>query len=261
MSKIINEDVKDVFFNYQDALIHSFVYFIRKHIESTQNFLDYSIKNIIDFCGFCCIKTQKNLQSIEVLLDNGLAENIYATNRSIYESYLYVLAFNQNPDLFNEKILPKLNDEEYSFKISPNGKINYNEVIHKKTNETINLNLTIKELAKMSPYSEDIDLYNLFYRLSSQFVHVDVLSAKSYFYEHDPFQEVDQSLIAATIGITFSVLLIEQMGILSNTIFKSDIAYFVKKSKPELVMYFNLIYHSPLCKNEVLLILIDRLQK
>jgi len=256
----INAILKEDFMRYYEQLTFSFSYFIRKHIENVQDFLNYSVKNEIDFCGFCCIKSIRNLDSTKVLVENGLTENIYATNRFIFESYLYVLSLNEKPSFFDEKIKPKVNEDDYSFSITKDGKINYNQVIHNETNEKFNLKISIKDLAYNSQFKEDRELYNLFYHYSSQFVHVDVLSAQGYFYESDPFQVIDESLIAALIGITFSILLLDQISIMSDTIFRKDIDYFVKRTKAELIPLYGLINGHPINKNEIFSVIMNRLQ-
>ena len=47
------------------------------------------------------------------------------------------------------------------------------------------------DLVDTLPYQNDKGMYDIFYKTACQFVHVDVMSAKSYFSVVDPYDEID----------------------------------------------------------------------
>ncbi|WP_179032402.1 hypothetical protein [Paenibacillus kribbensis] len=228
--KLINEILEKTYIHIDVLLDSFFKKFIKIHLEGKQKFYNYEIRNKIDFCGFCSLKTIKNLNSISMLMNNDLVENIYVTSRSIFESYLYILTLNTNENFFEEKI---------------------------KKSGRINISL----LADKSNYIEDRELYDLFYRTSSQYVHVDILTARNYFSISNPFTEVDPLFISAVMGLTFAVLLLEQISLLkeSEEQFRIDTDDWITIAKAELICCYKILELNHLTRNKVYTILKKRL--
>lgn len=233
--------------------------FIRRHLEKHQNFLDYKIKTEVDFLGFCSIKILKDIESIDVLLKEYLIENIYSTSRSIFETYLYVVNLANNKNFFEDTILKPMTNCGYSFTVNADERINYSNLI--VNNKKIDNKASLYSLAKNSPYKSDVELYKSFYSSACQFVHMDALSAKSYFHGSDPFHEIDAGLTASLLGITLATLTLEQFSYINDVKpqYKKDIKYLVNIIKKELKISFGLLQSDPLNKNAIFECFIKRL--
>ena len=64
-------------------------------------------------------------------------------------------------------------------------------------------------------------------KLHVKYVHVDIMSAKSYFSEVDLYDEIDPSLIACLITSVLSTLLLSQLSLCENVQkqYQADVAY------------------------------------
>lgn len=193
------------------ALIHTFNDFIHRH-SKTNNIREYKIKSEIDYCIFSALKTIKTLESLSKLKEEHLTECIYSLSRSIFENYMYICNINMDSALFKEKLLPKVDNEKYMFDTYADGRINYNRVIDRLSGGTKPIKVVISDLKRKLPYETDHDLYEFFYQKACQFVHVDVMSAKSYFAVYDPYDEINPSLIACLITAILATLLLIQIS-------------------------------------------------
>lgn len=222
----------DIYKKINEHLNYSYNYFIKQHLEYTQDFFNYSIVSKIDYAGLCAVKTLKNLESISKLQKYDLAENIHATSRSVYESYLYMVMINDDADFF-ESFLRN------------------------------NKRALIRQLAKSSHYTYDISLYDSFFKNSSKFVHLDALSAQSYFSTTHPFENIDASLIASIVGLSFAVLTIEQIAMFEDCkpLFRNDIFYMVKNAKIDLIKCYELIQAELPNNNEIYTAIFNRLKE
>lgn len=233
--KFSNQFLNETFDKISDYSIYSYNYFIKTHLEERQDFFNYNVQSHLDFRGLCAIKTLKNLESIEQLKECELEENILATSRFVFESYLYMIMLNQDKSFFQKYII---NDSKSS-------------------------KITIKSLSERSKFDQDKKLYELFFKASSKYVHVDVLTAQSYFRVSNPFEEVDRSLIASIIGVTFSILTLEQISLLegSDSQFKEDIRYMIQNAKQDLIKCFEIIKCNASPQDEIYSTMILRLRE
>lgn len=230
--KFANYFLSEIYNKILISLNYSFNYFIRVHLEKDQDFLNYNVTSKLDYGGLCAIKTLKNLGSIKKLNDNDFEENIYATSRFIFESYLYMTMLNTEQTFFQECILrPK--------------------------------KIFIINLAERSVYAQDKNLYDLFFKGSSKYVHLDILTAQSYFKVSNPFEEINGSLIASIMGITFAVLTLEQIAMFPECQkqFQKDILYMIENSKQDLIKCYEIISSESSANNEVYSALILRLKE
>lgn len=245
-----NDYITEVYEHCNQALIMVMYDFINRH-KKRDSFLDYEISNVIEYCIFSLYKTIKILTSVKKLLDEHMTESIYALSRGLFENYMYINATNQDNEFFQSKILPKADTKNYSFETKPDGTIDYNKVKHNSTGEPINIRVNIADLRKYFVKSKDHELYELFYRTASQYIHVDVLSAKAYFHESDPYDEIDQSLMASIIAVTLAVLLLMQISHADGVDpqFTKDALFVFNNIKPELLTCFELANSDSLHKN------------
>lgn len=213
-----------------EAIIGSFNDFIHRH-SMTNNITNYKMEKETDYCIFSALKTVKTLRSINKLRKEHLTECIYSLSRSIFENYMYMCSINMDHSLFKDKLLPKVDEENYTFDNYKDGKINYNKVIDRRTGGKLPVKIIISDLIKNLPCDADKELYTIFYQGVCQYVHVDVMSAKSYFSKYDPYDEIAPSLIANLIAVILAMLLLYQISKNKDTQsqYERDALYLCKK--------------------------------
>lgn len=245
-----------------DAFINCFNDFLRRHSGMT-SIRDYAMVTEVDYCMFSALKTIKVLQSLRELLKLQIPECIYALGRGIFENYMYLCAINKEPKLFQERLLPKLDGENYKFDVSSDGKINYRKVISRKTGVSVNVEPSNKELKKYLPNKTDSELYDLFYRTACQYVHVDIMSAKSYFAVTDPYDEIDPSLIAGLIILVITSFLVVQIAKNSNVeeLFQKDANYLCEKLNSRFQECLEMVKCDPEHSNIIFDLLLHRLEQ
>ena len=242
-----------------DALMACLNDFIRRHSRE-QIIRDFKMETEQDYCLFSAVKTIKTLESIIRLKENNLPECIYALGRGIYENYMYLCAINGDREFFEKRLLPRVDEENYTFDTYPDGHINYRRIIHKQTKHRLE-EVKTSELRKRLLCEEDRELYHFFYATACQYVHVDVLSAKTYFGVSDPYDEVKPALIAELIIVVLAVLLLDQLR--SNgsvkVQFQKDAEHLCKKLAGMLDMCLKLTLTDTEHSNAVLELLRKRL--
>ncbi|MGT2802750.1 DUF5677 domain-containing protein [Streptococcus henryi] len=185
--------------------------FIHRHSEGKQ-ITNFEMKTELDYCMFSALKTIKTLESVSILKSEFVSESIYALGRSIFENYLYLCAINQEENFFKEKMYPKIDSKKFAFSKNSNGKYNYNKVVNRQTGETHNVKVLLSDLKNKLNDTRYKELYDVFYQTACQFVHVDILTAESYFECHDPYDELNPSLVANVIINTLSLLVLKEIS-------------------------------------------------
>jgi len=239
--------------------------FISRHSGSTQTSDDeylsrFEVRSVLDYCIFSVLKTRKTLYSIERLVEADLPESIYALMRSVFENRLYLGAIVQDPNFFENKLLPKVDNSNYYFDTFPDGRVNYNRVIHRKSGERISVGIKIADLVKgVGVSAATRDLYTLFYTTACRFVHVDVLSARAYFHDPDPFDEINPSILAHLMALVLFGDLIEVLVKVPEVLpqFRTDVSYFLASIREPLLSALTIANADPEHKNEVFETLID----
>lgn len=213
---------------------------------------------------FSALKTIKTLQSIMQLIDSHLTECIYALGRGIFENYLYLYSINCDSSFFYEFLLPKVDQENYSFARRHDGSINYKRVIKNETGEEKNVRVNIADLVERLPYDTDKELYRTFYTTACQYVHVDVMSAQSYFSECDPYDELDRALIASLIVGLLSVFLLLQIVSNNTTLkqYKEDVNHLCHNELfPKISKCLSAANCDPEHKNDIYDLLLRRISE
>ena len=201
--------------------------FISRH-GADNAFVEFELKTPVDYCLFSAFKIIKTLGSIEKLAEYGMPESIYALSRGMFENYLFLNAMAEDRDFFATRILPKVDREHYAFEVK-NGKINYNRVVHHSSGEERNVWVSPKTLLRYTAKQTDHELYELFYQTASQFVHVDVLSARAYFHAADPYDELDQAYQAHLVAAVLAGMALSALGRIDavDDGFAADVTYFL----------------------------------
>lgn len=162
---------------------------------------DFTVRAPLDYALFSALKTKRTLDSIGLLSKGDDAASIYSLARSIFENTVYLDSIADKPSLFWDGISPRTDSVNYEFGRYPDGRINLNHVVHKQTGVRARTNMRFSDLAEASGRPHTRDLYSLFYVTASQYVHVDVLSARGYFYDTNPFDELDETLLASLLAV------------------------------------------------------------
>lgn len=118
-------------------------------------------------------------------------------------------------------------------------------------------------MAENLPYETDKELYTLFYEVACQYVHVDVMSAKSYFSIYDPYDEIDPSLIAGLIIAILSMILLVQISENSEVElqYKKDVSFLYGNLSERLKNSLEVAKCDPEHSNAIYDLLIRRLNE
>lgn len=246
--------LKSIFFCLND--------FIRRHSKDII-IQEYEINNELDYCMFSALKTIRTLQSIKTLLDAHQTESIYALSRGIFENYMYMCSINNVEDFFNSTIYPKVDSYNYSFEKYSDGRVNYRKVISKETGCKINVEPSNNELKKNFFSKRDDDLYEFFYRKACSYIHVDIMSAKSYFSTTDPYDEVDPTKVSCLISVSLVLILMEQISRnkMVQDRFRKDSRYLIKNIRDSLIICFDIMKLDDRHYNVIYEIIIQRLKE
>ncbi len=244
-----------------DSLSKCLTDFIHRH-SGGKTITNFQMITEIDYCMFSALKTIKTLESVSVLKSEFVPESIYALGRSIFENYLYLCAINQEEDFFEKKMYPKMDSDTFVFLKYPDGKTNYNRVINKNTGSVHNVKVRLSDLKKKLRDYRDKELYDVFYQTACQFVHVDILSAKSYFDCYDPYDELNPSLVACVIIDTLTLLLLKEISRNKNVQrqFKIDCEFLTDNLSETLLKCLTLIHADKDRPNVIVDTLLKRLQ-
>jgi hypothetical protein len=231
------QETCSIYFNQLDFV---FGRFITSTQDQRQDYDSFKIYSILDYLAYCAQKTQKNLETIKILMQNGMVENALATVRFIFESYITATVYIKDQDLFNEKVLPlaRLDQGIYSRIIKNDGTISRHFIKDNQTNKIFNTQISIKDFVTNRSSKNDEAFYSLLYNDLSQYIHVDVLAAKKYFSPSDPFYEVDEAFLAGYLGVFFSIQLISTFSNFEGipVALKNDLYFFISKAKKDIAI-------------------------
>lgn len=137
---------------------------------------------IHDWCSFCMTKSCQSLATITLILKAGYPEDALILLRSVYECYLSTVFVLNNPDRIDDFIQKPVGilTGRYHHPETKNKRINYKRIIVKETGEVIPYSVTIRQLAKGSPYASDIKLYDVLYLFLSEMVHPHIVNSGNY---------------------------------------------------------------------------------
>ncbi len=97
---LVNDILEEFIYDSLNKLELGISKFIVDNNDGLINYEDFKVDSQDRFVEFCLYKTMKNLNVIKILIEESYAENIFATVRSIYESYLNLAVYARNSELF-----------------------------------------------------------------------------------------------------------------------------------------------------------------
>jgi hypothetical protein len=228
--------------------------FLARHSEQG-SFVDFQIRTPLDYANFSAHKSSKTIRTIGKLREHSMPEAIYALSRGLLENYLYLNTIATDPTFFNEKVVPRADRENFTFAVK-DGRIDYNRVVHQTSGVEQSVWVPTRALLKHAT-TTDRKLFDLFYQTACQFVHVDVLSARAYFYEADPFDELDPASLATLVAAVLSGQVIAALSRVPgvDNRMPADIAHFLRTLSKPVSMSIQLADSDPENQNEVWVVL------
>lgn len=131
---------------------------------------------------FCATRTLKTLRAISNLLDSNLGEDALALVRSIYENYLNIIYTIKRPtavlDFFVAVTGTNIGTHEYV--TTSKGKVDRRHIIEKETGRITPAHVTTAEMARQSPFQEDLEIHQYLYSFLSRYTHPHPFSLEHY---------------------------------------------------------------------------------
>lgn len=224
--------------------------FLARHSE-LGSFVDFQIRTPVDYANFSALKSSKTIRTIEKLREHSMPEAIYALSRGLLENYLYLNTIASDPTFFDDKVAPRADRENFTFAVR-DGRIDYNRVVHQTTGAEQSVWVTTRTLLKHAT-ATDRELFDLFYQTACQFVHVDVLSARAYFHEADPFDELDPASLATLVATVLSGQVLAALSRVPgvDSRMPTDTSHFLRTLSKPISMSLQLADSDPENQNEV----------
>lgn len=179
------------------------VNFYSKNMKENGNFI---IQDIKDFLVFCAYKASLQLTVLQNLVNDEYYDAAMAEVRIIYEILISIRAYKKRDDWFEEKILPLMGVE-----IGTHKKMKDKSMVENiETGEKYSYKVQKKQLAENAG-EEYLKLYDIWYSELSEFIHLDVESAKGIFQDRDLFEDIDECLMAGFLGMILGLEIIMEL--------------------------------------------------
>lgn len=193
-----------------------------------------------DFILFCVTKTQKTLNAILNLIENGLSEDAFILIRSIYESFLYISFVLKNPNKFDDLVTAKLGlylgTHKYATKKGKEDRRTIVEVANEE--KKFKGHISTYKMAQSTGYNEDVKIFDILYDFLSSYTHPGVLSLLAYVNEDKRFDATMRNINFETIVLTIfiSTLILDKLRSYSDIpeTIKEDITTFITRIKPKM---------------------------
>lgn len=224
---------------------------------------NFKLKTPLDYALFSALRFKKTAKSIDLLAQAGHPESVYALARSFYENTLFLDRIVSDESFFWKSIAPKSNREDYSFGQYPDGRTNFNHVVHRVTGERMSVVLRVSDLALAESVPSYVkELYSLFYVVACQYAHVDVLSAPLFFDDPDPFDQLDSSLIAMVVSTALAGDFIRAIAGVSGVQlqFSNDVKTFLLNLRKQLAPAIKLCRLDPDHPNPIMDALVQMIE-
>jgi len=191
-----------------------------------------------DFTLFCATKSLKSLRAIKHLLEEGHGEDALMLIRSLYENYLNLVYVLSQPTQINNVVAVKLGLRVGKYEFDRrSGKIRT-----KVGEKIVGEHVSVRRMAKESPFPEDLAVYRFLYEFLSDFAHPNILTI-AYYLDDDRFDVVGADNVPhAAIYSLFTITLILDLMSLFKELkggFRKDIQRFVRRTKKRLTDVFS----------------------
>ena len=228
----ISADLCEEFFTLI-YLISNILYKKRKFSKSVHS-LPPTVRFKGTFILFCLAKTLKHLKSINYLLNSYQGEDALILIRSIFENYLSSIYTNVDPESMHDIVMARigLSNGTYSYKLNKSKNSIYSIAIETSTGREIPLSISFYNMAKKSPFPEDVKLYEARYPFLSGYTHPDMIMMSTYInmntinpYHDELYLEVPLNAVFFTILLLDTFYSIE----IATKIIQGDIKRVLKR--------------------------------
>jgi hypothetical protein len=153
----------------------------------------------------------------------------------MFENYLEILGILNSTGELIDSIKANIGFREGKFMIDPK---DWRYLIEVETNRKVKRNISVKSLAKNSPFAEDLVIYEYLYSWLSQYVHPDIFTMPAYvgkegfdyFKNNFGFETIFFSTYVNAL-ILQTILLVEDLDDLS----RRDIEVYLQSTIPTLI--------------------------
>lgn len=142
--------------------------------------------------ALCAARAHRTLRSISSLLKARFSEDAIRLERTIYECYLHIVIASVDPRSLEVLVDVPLGLRlgTHAFKRTPGGREDRRVVIELSSGREFASSISAYHMASKSPFIEDVEFFDYFYKLASELIHPSVLAAKGYFSEYGQIDPV-----------------------------------------------------------------------
>lgn len=130
----------------------------------------------------CASKAHRALRSIRVLAKNRMSEDALKLTRTVYESYLHIVEVQQNPKSIEILVDASigLRKGTHVYKKRRDGLEDKRIIVELSTLREIPAKISTYKMANSSPFAEDVQFFDFFYKATSDLVHPSILAIDGY---------------------------------------------------------------------------------
>lgn len=136
--------------------------------------------------ALCMVRTHRTLRSIRVLLSERMSDDVLKLARAMYENYLHVVYVGRHPNKVADLVDANLGLRagSHAYKSKKDGSENRRIIVDKRSGREHDAHISAYEMAEASPFVEDIQFFDFFYRHTSEFLHPSIFTLDAYLSEH-----------------------------------------------------------------------------
>lgn len=170
-----------------------------------------SILTATQYQALCASRVHRTLRTIRVLVEQQLSEDILKLARSIYESYLHMVAVQCIPSAMETFVdaVVGLRNGTHQYKKRSDGSDDKRFITELASGREILSQISNFRMAEASPYLEDIPFFDFFYTTTSQLIHPTVFALDAYVSSNglDPIKpHMDEEAIVFTACVATMVV-------------------------------------------------------
>lgn len=153
---------------------------------------DTSSTYVQRYQALCAARAHRTLRSISLLLKSRFSEHALRLERAIYECYLHIVVASEDPCSLEVLVdVPMgLRLGTHNLKKKRGGREDKRVAVELSSGREIPSSISAYYMASKSPFREDLEFFDYFYKLTSELIHPSVLSAQGYFSEYGQIDPV-----------------------------------------------------------------------
>jgi len=168
-----------------------------------------------DYVLVCVTKSMKTLRSIKALLEAHIGADGLSLARHLLENYFHIVFAIARPDMLKHLVDAPIGLKRgtHDFERTANGRINSRKILRKEDGAEYLGHVTRHEMAKSSPYKEDLELFDYLYSFLSEFTHPSTTGFELVFGEHGELNALSNELRSEALfySIRFAALILDEL--------------------------------------------------